>query len=164
MLSNKLFNLFDPQRICRVFSPCSQRSCESKPQKRKTPRTPRSSITRSFMRKAPCSRYNIYKLSTRRVWSDRTGDYSQHMKPNITPTSPTLMPVISLLPLPPLFLLALALGAVPVLVGLALPPVASTNQPPAVELGQAGGIRDGVYAELATPVGLRVFHAFCKLV
>ena len=40
----------------------------------------------------------------------------------------------------------------------------STNHPPAVELGQAGGVREGEYAEDATPVGVRVSHCDCRLV
>ena len=34
----------------------------------------------------------------------------------------------------------------------------STNQPPAVDAGQAGGVTFGLYAELGVPVGLSDFH------
>lgn len=40
----------------------------------------------------------------------------------------------------------------------------STSQPPAVEDGQAGGVNEGLYAELATPVGVNDLHCFWRLV
>lgn len=39
-----------------------------------------------------------------------------------------------------------------------------TSQPPAVEPGQAGALRDGVYAVDDMPVGLKVAHCLDKLV
>jgi hypothetical protein len=105
--------------------------------------------------------------------------YSQYMKPSITPTKPALMPAISFPPLEPDFLVLL--GVAPELVGV---PVAAapeapvlkvcprlgsltspfTNQPPGVEVGHAGGVNVAVlYAELATPVGVKVSHCECKL-
>jgi len=39
----------------------------------------------------------------------------------------------------------------------------STSHPPGVELGQAGGVRLGEYAELGVPVGVKVAHWACKL-
>jgi hypothetical protein len=105
------------------------------------------------------------------------------MKPIITATRAALIPAISLPPeaLDPFVDVAEADEpvAVPVKLALALeapvPAVArawpsvgsatlpSTNQPPAVELGQAGAVRLGVYAELGVPVGVRVFHCACRL-
>lgn len=106
---------------------------------------------------------------------------SQYIKPNMTATSPALMPAISLLPdALPLVLDGLAADPVgeellaAVVVGT--PPLASstcpmlgnwtlplTSQPPAVEAGHAGAVRSGVYAELGVPVGVRVAHCFERL-
>jgi hypothetical protein len=99
------------------------------------------------------------------------------MKPIITATRAALMPAISLPPeaLDPFVEVAEAEEPVAVPVELAgfaaavaevartSPSVGnatlpSTNQPPAVELGQAGAVRLGVYAELGVPVGVRVAH------
>ncbi len=95
------------------------------------------------------------------------------MNPSITATSPTLIPAISFPPFALPFFVLDACGAlvvaVPVLAAPALlvesvcPILGSltspaTNQPPAVDVGQAGGVSDGEYAELATPVGARVAH------
>lgn len=108
-----------------------------------------------------------------------TSFYSQYMNPSITATNPTLIPAISFPPFaPPFFVLdgcdALVV-AVPVLAAAALPvesvcPILgsftspSTSQPPAVEVGHAGGVNVGEYAELATPVGVRVAHWLCRFV
>jgi hypothetical protein len=101
------------------------------------------------------------------------------MNPSITATNPTLIPAISFPPFAPPFFVLDACGAlvvaVPVLAAPALPvesvcPILgnltspSTNQPPGVELGQAGGVSVGAYAELATPVGVKVAHWLCKFV
>jgi hypothetical protein len=104
--------------------------------------------------------------------------YSQYMKPSITPTKPALMPAISFPPLEPDFLVLL--GVAPELVGVpvAAAPEASvlnvcpmlgsltspsTSHPPGVEVGHAGGVNVPVaYAELATPVGVKVAHCDCK--
>jgi len=102
------------------------------------------------------------------------------MKPIITATRAALMPAISLPPealdpfvdvaeaeepvaVPVELELELALEAAVAEVARTWPSVGSatlpsTNQPPAVELGQAGAVRLGVYAELGVPVGVRVFH------
>lgn len=85
------------------------------------------------------------------------------MKPNMTATRPALMPAISLPPFALPFVVLEADAALPVAVPVAVPvteaPVVVacktwpklgratlpfTNQPPAVELGQAGGVTDGV--------------------
>ena len=107
------------------------------------------------------------------------GFYSQYTNPNMTATRPALIPAISLPPLAlPFFVvvadaaepvaldvtLAVLLAAVPLLLicwvcptlGSATSP--STNHPPAVLLGHAGGVRLGEYADEATPVGVRVAH------
>ena len=57
---------------------------------------------------------------------------------------------------------ALLVERVWIILGSAISP--STNQPPAVELGHAGGVKVGEYAELATPVGGKVAHWLCRLV
>jgi hypothetical protein len=87
-----------------------------------------------------------------------TSFYSQYMNPSITATSPTLMPAISLPPLaPPFFVLdaegelvvAVPVAAAPALLAERVCPTLgsltspSTNQPPAVELGHAGGVKVG---------------------
>jgi hypothetical protein len=112
------------------------------------------------------------------------GNYSQYTNPNITATSPALMPAISLPPLAlPFFVLVaeaadpvalpvavpVLLGALPLLTCRVWPTLGnatspSTNQPPAVLLGQAGGVKVGEYAEDATPVGVRVAHCDCRFV
>jgi len=111
-------------------------------------------------------------------------DYNQYTKPNITATSPALMPAISFPPLALPFFVLVALAALPVALPVAVPVLLaalpltccvwptlgnltspSTSHPPAVLLGQAGGVRvDGLYAEDATPVGVKVFHCDCKFV
>jgi len=82
------------------------------------------------------------------------------MNPNITPTNPALMPAISLPPFE-LFFFPVAEGEAEEPVAVGLPPVAvgfvtnacpmlgsgtspSTNHPPTVELGQAGGVLLGL--------------------
>jgi hypothetical protein len=99
------------------------------------------------------------------------------MNPSITPTRPALIPAISLPPFEPDFLVAVLWALEVVAVAVAAAPEASvlsvcprlgsatspfTSQPPAVEVGQAGGDKLGVYAELAVPVGVRVAHWACK--
>ncbi len=93
------------------------------------------------------------------------------------------MPAISFPPLALPFFVLVADGAepvplavdVPVLVGtlelmLSVSPILgkatspATNHPPAVLLGQAGGVKLGVYAEEATPVGVSVAHCDWRFV
>ena len=94
------------------------------------------------------------------------------------------MPAISFPPLALPFFVLVALAALPVALPVAVPVLLavlpltccvwptlgnltspSTSHPPAVLLGQAGGVRvDGLYAEDATPVGVKVFHCDCKFV
>jgi hypothetical protein len=102
--------------------------------------------------------------------------YSQYINPSITATRPTLIPAISFPPFALPFVLD-GLAALPVAVPVDADPAAvpvpltcnvcptlgnftspSTSHPPAVELGHAGGVKLGEYAELATPVGVRVAH------
>jgi len=104
----------------------------------------------------------------------------------MTATRPAPIPAISRLPDDPLLLVDVAEAAAPVAVPVAVsvaepvcaPAVVAvlewaeerawlsvgsagfplTNQPEAVDVGQAGGVMLGVYSELGVPVGVKVDH------
>src|SRR6476469_9573424 len=108
--------------------------------------------------------YALFRIWTLAEWRMRLccGVHSQYMKTNMTAARPALMPAISFPPLAAPFLVLVASAAEPVPVGVVLdvvvvlPPTCcvcptvgsltspSTNQPPAVELGQAGGVKVGL--------------------